>query len=216
MARENQAAQKERERTAPAKFNRNNPPVTRPRRFTLKVQKAPHVEVALFVQVLADGVAEDSWVMGQTSFSLPRYNYPACKYTSTGQISAFNGPFEWMGAYTIQVRYASGVSPRELSCYGRGTTEQDIADGNTTLGFHESCHIVDYLEYLEITRMPELPELWVGMHIDEYHSEQKRFDSQYRVFHEGMEQFSEYRTDEVGYRQSHWKATGRCFNWRPD
>ncbi len=213
MLHEQQKFEKEISRQAPVSFRSNPPPVTMPRRFMLKAEKATCVEIALFVEIMPDGVATDPWVAGQTRFESPKYRFPECAYDSIGQITAFNGPFEWMGSYKIQVLYAAGVHATELSCYGRGTTESDIANGDTTLGFHEHCHQLDYLEYLQTTRLPSLPDLFVGMHVDEYHTEQQRFDRQYQVFHEGMEQFSEYRTDEVGYRQSHWKATGRCFAW---
>ncbi|OED39478.1 hypothetical protein AB833_15345 [Chromatiales bacterium (ex Bugula neritina AB1)] len=213
MLHEQKKFKQEISRQPPANFRTNPPPVTIPRRFLLKSEKSAWVEVALFVAILADGIATEPWVAGQTRFDSPKYRFPECAYNSHGKITAFNGPFEWMGSYAIQVLYAPGVRANELSCYGRGTTDEDIANGNTTLGFHENCHQLDYLEYLETTRLPVLPELYPGMHVDEYQKEQQRFAHQYRVFHEGMEQFSEYRTDEVGYRQSHWKATGRCFEW---
>ena len=213
--RERETSDREIERRPPSGFKSNPPPVSQPMRKALKVQKGPHLEVALFVQVMPDGVAKDDWVMGQTRFEPPGYRFPECRYDQYGAVNHFNGPFEWMGAYKIQSLYSPGVLPTALSCYGRGTTQADINDGNTTLGFHEHCHQLDYLEYLDITSLPELPDLFLGMHVGDYQDEQRRFAIQFKTFNQGMEEYSETRTDEVGYRQSHWKATGRCFNWTP-
>lgn len=41
------------------------------------------------------------------------------------------------------------------AAYGRGTTEPDRKSGNTTLGFHESCHRADFIAYLTTKPLPE-------------------------------------------------------------
>jgi hypothetical protein len=54
---------------------------------------------------------------------------------------------------TIQTRYGTGT-PDSDSAYGRGTTPDDIAAGNVTLGFHECCHRQDMLNYLKTIALP--------------------------------------------------------------
>ena len=54
---------------------------------------------------------------------------------------------------TIQTRFGTG-KPDDDSAYGRGTTPGDIAAGNVTLGFHESCHRKDMISYLTNTPLP--------------------------------------------------------------
>src|SRR5262249_28659708 len=54
----------------------------------------------------------------------------------------------------IMTRYKSKDSPTGMSAYGRGTTPQDKQDGNTSLGFHESCHRQDYLNFLGSNKVP--------------------------------------------------------------
>ncbi len=57
-------------------------------------------------------------------------------------------------AVEIQTRY--GSKPEGNSAYGRGTTKADKDAGNVSLGFHESCHRNDFLEYLRNTATPVL------------------------------------------------------------
>lgn len=54
---------------------------------------------------------------------------------------------------TIQTKFGTG-KPDDDSAYGRGTTPGDIAAGNVTLGFHESCHRKDMISYLTNTPLP--------------------------------------------------------------
>jgi hypothetical protein len=41
---------------------------------------------------------------------------------------------------TLQTHYPTGLRSTDKSRYGRGTTKTDIANGDTSLGFHEWCH----------------------------------------------------------------------------
>jgi RHS repeat-associated protein len=57
---------------------------------------------------------------------------------------------------TIQTHYPRGSDPSQDSKYGRGTTDKDIADKNTSWGFHEGQHGARVLEYLEAHPLPKL------------------------------------------------------------
>jgi len=67
---------------------------------------------------------------------------------------------EWMPRVrvTIQTTYTSIDAKEGESDYGRGTTPEDIAAGNTTLGFHESCHRSAYLEFIKTNPSPSLDQ----------------------------------------------------------
>ncbi len=56
---------------------------------------------------------------------------------------------------TIQTTYGSGATSSSASGYGRGTTASDIAAGNTTLGFHEEQHGLDFVEFLSQNPFPQ-------------------------------------------------------------
>ncbi len=61
------------------------------------------------------------------------------------KIVKFIGNVAWHDTITIKTTYPSGSRPEQLSGYGRGTTLDDIRNGDSTLGFHESCHRRDYV-----------------------------------------------------------------------
>lgn len=53
----------------------------------------------------------------------------------------------------IVTMYGTGT-PNSDAAYGRGTTAPDVAAGNVTLGFHESCHRDDMVAYLKGHPLP--------------------------------------------------------------
>jgi hypothetical protein len=56
---------------------------------------------------------------------------------------------------SIQITYKEGVNPDGPSGYGRGTTEADKEAGNTSVRFHEQCHVNDLQAYLSQNKPPE-------------------------------------------------------------
>ncbi len=117
------------------------------------------------------------------------------------RITEFNGSFEFTGPITIQTVYGPGASKNGLSLYGRGTTEEDKANGNITLGFHESCHRLDYVEYLASNPLPAFP-LKAGMTVQQYNTAQEIFEQKYHAYIVAIGDYSVQRTDEVGYKRS--------------
>ena len=57
--------------------------------------------------------------------------------------------------WTIQTNYKQGVKPTGQQSYGRGTTQDDIDQGHTTIGFHEGEHGRNFLDQLEQNAPPE-------------------------------------------------------------
>lgn len=182
---------------------RNPSPETTPFR-----QKLPYASAPLHVEVLADGASSDPTITGHTGFKFPSCRFPNYQYDrTTRRITAFTGDFEFPGPITIQTVYGPGASKNQLSLYGRGTTEQDKEDGNITLGFHESCHRLDYMEYLATNPLPEFPRT-VGTTVQQYRAAQQDFAQKYNAYIVAIGNYSEQRTDEVGYKRSTHLAEG--------
>lgn len=127
------------------------------------------------------------------------------------KILSFDGKFAWRDTITIQTSYASNASPIAVSCYGRGTTDEDVRSRDVTLGFHENCHQNDYVRYLRSHALPDPPQLALGMSESDYKKALAAFDKSLRAYFKAMERDSETQTDEVGYRKSTRKRTGKCF-----
>jgi hypothetical protein len=89
----------------------------------------------------------------------------------------------------IQTTYASGANAGQESGYGRGTTDADKAARDTTLGFHESCHRLDYIDYLKQHPVPT-PNSADGGTQD--------FDDAIKSYFDDMAAYSVNKTDETG------------------
>jgi len=101
------------------------------------------------------------------------------------------------GTLTIQTAYGPHATPSDRSAYGRGTTDQDVANGNNTLGFHESCHREDYLSYLRNNPLPEFTGR-IGMTTDDFRAALEAFHKAINTYFEAMDQYSQAHTDCVG------------------
>jgi hypothetical protein len=102
---------------------------------------------------------------------------------------------------TILTRYGSSVDPSDTSTYGRGTTCEDKNNGDTSLGFHESCHRQDATDFLKDQQNHPLPQFKgkVGMTEAEYRKAQKDFeDAVTKVYQKESDDYSVQKTDEVG------------------
>lgn len=106
---------------------------------------------------------------------------------------------------------ARGVKPDSFSCYGRGTTPEDVRAGNVTLGFHESCHRNDFVAYLKAHPLPDPPKLTIGMTGSQFEEAVAAFQKAFSAYFKDMDEDSFKRTDEVGYPKSRWLRTDACF-----
>src|SRR5262249_24470622 len=98
---------------------------------------------------------------------------------------------------SIRTRYNSSSSPTGKSAYGRGTTDQDKKDRNTSLGFHESCHRQDYLDFLKKTPLPKFTGR-VGMTIAQWEKAVDDYNKAVLSYQDKGDAFTEQNTDEVG------------------
>jgi hypothetical protein len=81
----------------------------------------------------------------ETTFNFNRYRINR-RVGRNGNVSSFTGP----GAPTLRIvtTYGRGATPAGISGYGRGTTTEDVAAGDTSLGFHEGRHGLDFMRYI--------------------------------------------------------------------
>lgn len=152
-------------------------PQTKP--ATLKV-KSGDQEVT--VQILKDGHTEtipDETGRKRKDIARTRPSY-SWKLDSNGQVQI---------TIRIQTTYASAARAGQISGYGRGTTAADKAAGNTSLGFHESCHRQDYIEYLTEHPVPTVNSQDGGT---------QAFDDAIKSYFDEMGTYSVNKTDETG------------------
>jgi hypothetical protein len=93
--------------------------------------------------------------------------------------------------------YAKGASPNDLSAYGRGTTKEDRAAGNTSLGFHEDRHATDVFRYVSDHPMPE-PQVWDGMTVRQYNAAMGTYQRELNAYHRAISAYTRASTDCVG------------------
>jgi hypothetical protein len=199
----------------------NPPPMTVPSKSTVKKTKTASEDIEVYVEVVADGTVTDTSVQGKTSFDpvgalsdgkggqmffrTPGYSYE--KKGGLETITNLSGPVEIKGTIKIQTVYGPSADATKVSGYGRGTTKADMDSGDTSLGFHESCHRGDYLNFLQTKALPTFGGK-AGMTRQLYDQAVTAFKAAMAKYFADMKQDSIVKTDEVGYTMSTYKANG--------
>lgn len=98
---------------------------------------------------------------------------------------------------SVQTLYSPGSKSTDISGYGRGTTDDDKKAGNVTLGFHESCHRADYLQFVKDNALPVFTGK-VGMTVTQYKTAASIYLDALKAYRNKMKKYSRDRTDEVG------------------
>jgi len=183
--------------------------VTATSRSLLLSKKTDLQEIEVYVEILEDTTNPDlATGTAKTSFSPETVQLVMPEYEFVGhKITKFDGKFELKGKITIQTAYGPGAKATDLSGYGRGTTPEDEKNGDVTLGFHESCHREDFLEYLRTHPFPEFSPR-VGMLVVQYQAADRKFQSEFRKYPQDINDYSAKRTDEVGYKESQYDKYG--------
>lgn len=192
------------------------PPKTVPSKITIKKVKTTQTDIEVYAEVLRD-TTNSSIKGGDTTFNPVGalaggnvFSIPAYSWVQKGGlkiIKKLNGPLEIKGTIKIQTSYGPKANPAHRSAYGRGTTPEDEESGNTSLGFHESCHRSDYLSYLKSQAFPTFGGK-VGMTERQYKQAANSFVKSMEKYFEEMNKNSDRRTDEVGYKKSMYKTKG--------
>jgi hypothetical protein len=185
-----------------------------PGKTTVKVLKNGQADIAVFVEVVADGQSRDASLKGaHTSHNLSgvEWKTPGFEFQERGGgkkvVTKVTAPLQIKGTIVIQTVYGPGASPTDPSAYGRGTTPEDEEAGHVSLGFHESCHRADYLRFLRTQPLPAFRGK-VGMSRADYEEAAAEFDRKMKEFFKRLERDSFNRTDEVGYKKSAFDRNG--------
>jgi hypothetical protein len=192
----------------------NVPPATDAKRFgVIKRQSGELIDILIELEVLPDSPTGGPRRSGKTFVEFPRFVFPGGRGEG-GKVVEFKGKFQWKGAVTLQTRYGAGATATVLACYGRGTTEDDVRARDVTLGFHESCHRRDYIDFLKANPLPEAPVLKVGMTEAELAEAKRQLTRKMASYSKALDDFSVARTDEVGQRRQSDVAKLGCFRHR--
>lgn len=187
----------------------NGPPVTQPTTFKISRLIAGKEAIDVTVQVLADGRdlrGGREWSAHtfldptgvNRSYPVPEFSAAdSNKPESQQRIVKLHGVYSASGTITIQIKYGSMAKPDSPAAYGRGTTAQDKQKGDTTVGFHESCHLSDYVGWLRTRPLPGFAGR-VGMTGQQYEDACTACDEAFDKYFADAEAASTTSTDEVG------------------
>jgi hypothetical protein len=98
---------------------------------------------------------------------------------------------------TIQTTYGPGTDPSGQSGYGRGSTPEDIAAGQTSIRFHEGHHGLDFLEFLRTNPAPQFGGQ-LGMTQTQWRQAEEQFRQDVEAYYQRAIQFTVQRTECVG------------------
>jgi len=189
----------------------NAPPATVAESLgTLKEIQNEFADYKVEGEIIADGSDGVSTGANTAFFKVSSTN-PTYE-SANGLITKFNGKFKFSGKITIQTNYASDAKTSTLSCYGRGTTDTDLANRDITLGFHENCHRADYKAYLKTNSLPTPPAMSIGQKATDYDNAAAAFNTALTKFYRDMEADSIKKTDEVGFTLNKANKTNSCFD----
>ena len=102
-------------------------------------------------------------------------------------------------SYIIYIKtfYKKGVDKTKSSAYGRGTTEDDKKNKNTSLKFHESRHGQDIQDYITTHPLPKMALKFPATETA-YEAAKTVFETAVEQYSLAVQTFSEQHTDEVG------------------
>lgn len=190
-------------------LKRNKAPATETK--TLKVkktinkvvnQKVVSTVVDVTISILADQLDDASITKGKATTgpdpSQVELKFPiASTDNATGKISSETGKTTYQGTITIRTNYRPGANKNKKSAYGRGTTKNDVSNGDVTMGFHEKCHRSDFFEWYTKKDFPAF-EGHVGMSIKDYQDAQQAVVDAWGAFQKTASQNTYDLTDDVG------------------
>lgn len=199
----------------------NPPPATVPNKVIIKKLKNAQVDIDVSAEVIADGTTNDSSIKGRTTFdpkgAIPDgkggtvfFQTPGMSWEKKGGlevVTKLSGPVLIKGTITIQTIYGPDADATMTSGYGRGTTPEDEKAGDTSLGFHESCHRRDFLDYLNGTPLPVFGGK-VGIARTLYNQAATAFATAMQKYFTDMDATSTRRTDDVGYTITMYNTNG--------
>lgn len=112
-------------------------------------------------------------------------------------IAGITKPAQVKIVVNAQTTFLSNQRPSDVSAYGRGTTQEDLRNGNVTLGFHELCHYEDAQAYFSQGNMPHYKAA-VGMEYAEFGAELIKYQEALGKWWSGFTRFTTAKTECVG------------------
>lgn len=185
------------------------PPATVPNgNIAIPVESDDATDITITAKVLADGTDDSLVDRAETRMNLV-WNVTTPGYSFAGTVvKKLEAKATLTITLTLQTFYGNGVNPTSQSAYGRGTTKEDKASGDVTLGFHEANHRQDYLNFVKSFRPPRFSGK-AGMKVKDLERAIKEFESKCKEvvggFEKAASQESERKTDEVGYKKSEYQ-----------
>jgi hypothetical protein len=192
------------------------PPATKAGKSLVAKSKTDVMDIDVQAEIMRDGTTGRKDIHAKTSFDPvgvggKKFAYPPGydfkKKDGEDIVTHVKGLAVIKGIIRIQTVYGPDAKATDRSDYGRGTTKQDESAGNTSLGFHESCHKADFLAYLKNTALPTFTGR-VGMTVADFKAAQQEFGDAINKFFTDMDEESFKKTDEVGYKYSTYEAQG--------
>jgi hypothetical protein len=196
----------------PAKKKPNAPPTTKTGTTNVFKEDTTELDINVDVEVQADGTGGTNATGAATDYDAtgvkgvsPSYGWE--EKNKKQIINKVVGKVQIKGTVTVQTTYGTDAKPEQLSAYGRGTTAADEANGDTTLGFHESCHRADYFTYFSNNALPTFTGA-VGDEVAAFKKAQTDFTKAVKDYFDKVKPYSFNNTDEVGYKKSDFDKKG--------
>lgn len=109
------------------------------------------------------------------------------------------GKMRYKRTVTLQIHYGADVKPTDYSAYGRGTTDADKAANNTSIGFHESCHLEAAIAYFkDVNKLPKAFSGRFGQSGKAFVEAQQAWLESFDTYVSSEKAASEQSVDEVG------------------
>lgn len=195
------------------KVVRNDPPATVPGTFAGAKRSSTTDEIAVTVVVEADGTdskrPDNAYIeMKRTNdFAVvPEFDVDVDKVNDKGEVTqkgtgkvTLKGKVQYKPTVTLKIYYGTNVTAKSASAYGRGTTDEDIKKLDTTLGFHEACHLADSKAYFaNVSKLPKsFPALTFKSEAD-LKAAVAAYEQSFDPFFDNDRVESKAKTDEVG------------------
>jgi hypothetical protein len=128
----------------------------------------------------------------ETNFGLVRDQEAGGQYDSrTNTVTSVTPP---QIHATVVTTFGPGYDPSKSATYGRGTTPADKRAGTTNLGFHESRHGADWLEYLRQNAAPVFGGK-ADMSLDDFQKAREQFHRAIDAYNSRAQDYTKRMTD---------------------
>ena len=194
------------------KTKTNAPPTTKTGTTNVFKEDTSDLDINVDVEVLADGTSGTNPKGAATDYDATGVKGVSPSFAWEEQnkkqvITKVVGKVQIKGTVSVQTNYGADATADQPSAYGRGTTVTDEANGDATLGFHESCHRADYFSFFRSNPLPTFGGS-VGDEVAAFKKAQTDFTKAVKNYFDKVKPFSFNNTDEVGYKKSDFDKNG--------